>query len=815
MSNGAFAEVAVTGTVNRLLTYRIPESLRGGVQVGSAVRVPLKTRQVTGFVVSLEDETGIDEVRDILDLVDAEPVLSGEILELGRWMSSYYMAPMGDVLRRALPPGVARATRARVRVRHQPSEEERQRWQKLHPVWVEVMERIAEKPWTDLREIAHWGRGHPSAVRRLVEGGYLEIRQELAGRSVGPRRIRWVEALGEYDALLGEAERVRRRAPRLACCLEILVEEGGRLPARELARRAETSAETVRRLVEKGWGKWVEATAERRVSVPWEPDRRKGYRLTLAQRAAERTILERLSKRQFRTILLHGVTGSGKTEVFLRAIACVLEQGRKALVLVPEISLASQTVGRVRERFGTRVEVFHSALSVGERRDSWHRIRRGEADVVVGARSAVFAPLAPLGLIVVDEEHEPAYKESESPRYHARDVALVRAKLGGALVILSTATPSFESFQNALKGKYERVALEGRVEDRPLPPVRLVDLRREPRGRLRVLSVPLRRKVEEALGRREQVMLFINRRSFAPHVQCPECGFVFRCSRCDVALAYHAREGRMKCHLCGESRAAVEACPECGARRLRYSGVGTQRVEREIRDLFPSARIARMDLDTTQRKGAHAIIIDRFRRHEVDILLGTQMIAKGLDFPQVSLVGVINADTALNLPDFRASERTFNLLTQVAGRAGRGEVGGEVLIQTYLPSHPSLACAQTHDYEAFYNQAAGARRAVRYPPWTRLVRLLCEGPDLDVVTREVDGIAARVRGALGRAESRGTEVVGPAPAGFARVKGKHRWHVILKTTEPRLAREALRSALEGRRSGRCRIVIDVDPVEMM
>jgi len=813
--NPRFADVSIAGKIDRPLTYRIPDTLREAVTVGSVVRVPLKTRQVTGFVVSLSGATDREGVRDILDLVDCAPVLSDELLELGRWVSAYYMAPTGDVLKRALPPGMARATRWRVRVLHVPSEEESKTWSTTHPAWIEVMKIVTTRPWTDLRDLARRGRNLPAVARRLATKGYLELRQDLGGRDLGQKHRRWVYARLPEAQLYEEAERIRRRAPKLARCLEILAARGGALPARDLQREADAGSDTVRRLVRRGWARIAAEAEERRAPILWGSEGDPRHTLTGAQRAADEILAARLKEGKFHAVLLHGITGSGKTEVFLRAIARALEGGRKALVLVPEISLAAQTVGRVRSRFGGRVEIYHSRLSAGERRDGWYRIRRGEVDVVVGARSAVFVPLAPLGLVVVDEEHEPAYKESESPRYHGRDVALVRARINDALVILSTATPSLETYDNAIRGKYERVALDDRVGGRPLPPVTLVDLRHEPRGRQRVLSLTLKRKIEEALGRSEQVMLFLNRRSFAPHVQCEACGRSFRCGTCDVALAYHAREREMKCHLCGFHIPAVERCPECGATRLRYSGVGTQRVEREIRSSFPGARIERMDLDTTQRRGAHDRILERFRRREVDVLLGTQMIAKGLDFPQVSLVGVINADTALNLPDFRASERTFDLLTQVAGRAGRGEVGGEVVIQTYLPQHASLECARTHDFRSFYRRAVGDRRAAGYPPETRLIRLICEGRDLNLVTRQIRFAARSLRAELDRRKSRATEVLGPVPAGLARVKDKHRWHFLVKTKEPSLARDAIRASLGKGTKRQCRFIVDVDPIDMM
>jgi primosomal protein N' (replication factor Y) len=537
--------------------------------------------------------------------------------------------------------------------------------------------------------------------------------------------------------------------------------------------------------------------------------------LTQEQREAVRLIEVAVARRAFAPILLHGVTASGKTEVYLRAARAARETGGQTLVLVPEVALGVQVVASFRQRFGGRVGLLHSYLAVGERRRNWELARRGAVDVVVGARSAVFAPLPNLALIVVDEEHEPAYKQSEMLRYHGRDTAVRRAQMLGIPVVLGSATPSLESLANAARGKYTAIRLPSRIDRRPMPEVRVVDLRREgPTGEL--LSGTLRQALRERLERREQAMLFLNRRGHFHYTQCRACGFVPRCPQCDIALTLHLSPRLWRCHYCDHHEPFGAHCPKCRAALLRFSGAGTQRAEREILAALPGARVLRLDTDVARERSSPAAVLGAFARGEADVLVGTQMIAKGLDFPRVTLVGVLDADVALHLPDFRAAERTFQLLVQVSGRAGRGRIPGQVLIQTCTPDHPAVAAAVLRDDRAFLAHELKERREAGYPPYTRLVALLFSGRNEPEVERAATEAAGRLRAA---AEPRGVEVLGPAPQALARLRGQYRWHVLLKGRRAPHLREVARHALDALESpGRprsVRVVADVDPVEVL
>jgi len=533
--------------------------------------------------------------------------------------------------------------------------------------------------------------------------------------------------------------------------------------------------------------------------------------LTAGQHAALSAAEAAVRARRFAPLLLEGVTGSGKTEVYLRAAQAAREAGLQTLVLVPEVALGTQVVGLFRRRFGARVGVLHSYLTVGERRRNWQLARAGGLDVVVGARSAVFAPLPQPGLIVVDEEHEPSYKQSQQIRYHGRDTAVRRAQLLGIPVLLGSATPSLETLANAARGRYRRIRLPDRVERRPLPSIRVVDLREEPQRTL--LSASLREAIAARLQRREQVLLFLNRRGFARHVQCRSCGFVPHCPHCDIALTLHVAPPSWRCHYCDHAEPPAARCPECRSDQFRHLTGGTQRVEREIAAGFPAARVLRVDADVRRREG-HGAVLDAFRSGEGDVLVGTQMIAKGLDFPKVTLAGVIDADVGLNLPDFRAAERTWQLLVQVSGRAGRSARGGEVIIQTCTPDHPAIAAAATNDPRRFRDRELEARREAGYPPFTRLVALLFTGRNED----DVESAASECAEAI-RANAGAVEVLGPAPQLHARIRGQTRWHVLLKGGKVAELHEKTAAALDfhagaGRRST-VRMAADVDPVEVL
>ena len=665
----SFAQVALPLPLRRTFTYRVPDALAGRALPGVQVQVPFRGRPRRGFVVELGATTALDRVES-LGAVLTPPLLSPHLLELARWISDYYMAPLGEVLAAALPGGLEGFARSRAR-------------------------------------------------RKAVE-----------------------------DAVLALA-----------------------LP---------------------------------------EP-----HRLTPEQRTATRVVEEALARPRFAPILVHGVTASGKTEIYLRAAGAARDAGRQSLILVPEVALGAQVVAAFRARFGRRVGVLHSYLGVGERRRNWELASRGALDVVVGARSAVFAPLPALGLIVVDEEHEPAYKQSEQLRYHGRDTAVRRAQLLGIPVVLGSATPSLESLANAARGKYTRVRLPVRVAGRGMPTVHVVDLRRDAQGGA-LLSSPLRAALQRRLERREQSLLFLNRRGHSHHTQCRACGFVPECPNCDITLTLHVAPRAWRCHYCGHHQPATAQCPACGTPFLRYAGAGTQRAERELAAAFPAARVMRLDLDVARVPGAAARVLQGFARGEGDVLVGTQMVAKGLDFPRVTLVGVLDADVALHLPDFRAAERTYQLLIQVAGRAGRGPVPGEVLVQTCTPDHPAITAATMGDEQRFLNVELEQRRDAGYPPYVRLITLLFSGRDERAVERAAGAMGAALRPG---AEAAGVRVLGPAPQALARLRNRFRWHLLLKGTNAVALRDVARRGLESAerepRERGVKVAVDVDPVEVL
>ncbi len=605
------------------------------------------------------------------------------------------------------------------------------------------------------------------------------------------------------------------RSPKRAAAWALL-KARGEMTASALAEEAEVALEGLRSLERKGW-----ITLEKGV-VRRDPNARMSILPTRApplmdeQAAALVAIREEMAAAKPGVVLLHGVTGSGKTEVYLAAIQTALDAGQGAIALVPEIALTPQTMERFRGRFGETVAVLHSSLSDGERHDEWRRIAAGQARVVVGARSALFAPVRPLGLLVVDEEHEPAYKQDEAPRYSARDVAVMRGHLEGCAVVLGSATPSLESYRHARDGKYRLVKMTRRVDRRVMPAVRVVDMRLEAEkaGGAHLLSQDLVEAVRARLSRAEQTMLFLNRRGYATTVMCPACGHTETCPNCSVKMTYHKQAELMMCHVCGSVRPVPAFCgnPACRAPNIKMAGVGTQRVEAAVRKVFPKARVARMDSDTTGAKDAHAKILGQFRRGDIDILIGTQMIAKGLDFPNVTLVGVIHADLSLQMPDFRAAERTFQLLTQVAGRAGRGDVPGEVLIQTYAPFHPAVQSARNADFDTFYDQEIEMRREMRYPPFSRLTTVLFKGAEEDAVTACSREFAARLKEALPET----ARLTGPAPAPLAKAKGRHRAQLMLWAGSAKAYVGPLRALLKAFQApGGVSISINVDALSLM
>ncbi|MCK4376054.1 MAG: primosomal protein N' [Candidatus Brocadiae bacterium] len=631
------------------------------------------------------------------------------------------------------------------------------------------------------------------------------------------RKLRFARLLASCEEAEAVADELFDRSPAQSKILRALASMGGEAGAAELKRATGTSQSSLNALQKRGLLAFETRLVEQDdpltdVSAQLEQP----PKLTPEQQRAYEVITQRMRRGRFDVVLLHGITSSGKTEVYLQCIAELVRAGKQAVVLVPEISLTPQTVRHFGGRF-RRLAVLHSRLTEMERRRQWHRIRSGQADVVIGARSAIFAPVPSLGLLVIDEEHENSFKQDSTPRYHARDVGIMRARFDDALVVLGSATPSLESYYNSLVGKYTRLLLTHRIGGHPLPPVEIVDMREEwaGRGRLRVISRPLESRMRESLQREEQVILFINRRGFSPFIHCPRCGYVLKCPRCDITLNYHQRINAVACHYCGLQQRPPSECPECGLPEMRFSGMGTERIEAAVGDLFPERTAVRMDSDTTKARRAHEEKLGAFRLGRADILIGTQMIAKGLDFPNVTTVGVVNADVALHLPDFRSRERTFQLLAQVAGRTGRGPAGGRVILQTFMPGDPSIRAAAAHDYQAFAEHELPLRRELHYPPFGRMVRIICRGRRPEPIEKYMAELGAVLR-TWCRELGDGSQVLGPAPAPISQIKGRHRRHLMIKCPEARSVQRILRQArqlLKGP-SG-VKVVVDVDPISML
>ena len=608
------------------------------------------------------------------------------------------------------------------------------------------------------------------------------------------------------------------RTPKQAIVIQTAANRPG-LSKKALAAAAEVSPATVNVLLDKGLLQ-IRTIAVRRNPYPIEATGKPAPVLSQDQSYCAGEVIRSIEARQSEVFLLHGITGSGKTEIYLTAISRTLALGLGAIITVPEIALTAQMVNTFKERYGDTVTVLHSALSAGERYDEWQRIRNGDSKVVLGARSAVFAPLSKVGLLIVDEEHEASYKQDDQARYHAREVALQRAKLNGAVVILGSATISLESYCRAqADGPYRYLSIENRIEHRPLPLVKTVDLRAEThRGNPGIFSLTLLQKIEEKISRKEQIILFINRRGFSPIVICRECGFVLKCPHCDISLTYH-NDLSLRCHYCNYSMAVIAKCTNCGSEHIRYAGTGTQKVEEEIKRIFPSAGVLRMDADTTSRKGAHGEILKNFLAGKADILVGTQMIAKGLNLPNVTLVGVINADTTLHMPDFRAAEKTFQMLTQVAGRAGRGEQPGEVIIQTYDPEHYSIKAAQNYDYKGFFEQEMSIRRTLGYPPFSRLIRIVLSSTDEALVRNSALLLKESLVNVKRDIAPDGTDILGPAPAPLHKIKERYRWQIVLKGKNGLVMRQLTIKGIDnfenqhGSRS--VTISVDVEPQNMM
>jgi primosomal protein N' (replication factor Y) len=817
LPEGGLLEVAVTLPLRGTFTYRDPRRGAARVPVGAQVVVPFGARTVTGFVVGHAPSAGAGELKDIEEVVAGEPAFDEAMVAFCRWVADYYYAPLGEVLRAALPQGEKAESVRAVRL----TEAGRAA---LDGGQRSLLGQLGQED----------GGGHPVLRALAAAGGELTVRALARAVPRGPQRLARLTEQGLVE--VGDEVQSRRAPPTEAFAVAVPGAPGEALPARAAARRAVWA----RVFAAGGEGLATAALDERErahlpalaraglVRVERRPVARaaaaagaaaSAFTLTEPQHRAVETLTGALAG-GFATFVLHGVTGSGKTEVYLRVIAEARASGKGALVLVPEIALTPQLAARFRARFGEDVAVLHSALPPGERLAAWRRLRAGEVGIALGARSAVFAPVQALGVVVVDEEHDSSFKQEEGVRYNGRDLAVVRAQRTGAVAILGSATPSLETAHNAARGRFTLLPLPGRATQRPLPAVELVDLRRHPPGPDGLLSAPLAEGIAAALAAREQVILFLNRRGFSTVVLCRACGHVVRCENCTVSMTYHKSRGSLVCHYCARATGVPARCPACQAPKLERLGMGTERVEAVVRERFPDARVARLDRDTAGARGPEADgrglhgVLRRMQAGEIDVLVGTQMVTKGHDFAGVTLVGVLQPDQGLHLPDFRAAERTFQLLEQVAGRAGRGERPGRVVIQTYTPDHEAIAAVRTHDYEGFARGELRAREEADYPPFSRMVALRLDASDeARARASAADAAAAAQRAA---AEAGGAvRVRGPAEAPIPRVRGRSRWQVWLSGRDRAALMAAAHAAAGVKLGGDARLVVDVDPQSVL
>ena len=812
-----FVELALPLPVDQVFTYQLPDSLRENARPGCRAFVSFRNRLLTGVITKLTDTCPVTNPKSILDLLDLEPILDRSLLDLTRWMADYYLCPWGEAIRVALPSGLLNEGEQLIALTKPCAPDVVDHLRRTAPGQALALSLVAEHETLSVLDLKRHIKTPQllGILRNLEARGLIHFLVGKPVRDPGIKTETWVELTLTAEEAEETVRSLAARAPKQARCLNLLLKHDRRLTTEQLRHLGDIDTTVVKTLAQKSMVETHEVEVFRdpyrnHPASPPEP-----LRPTMEQAVALETLQAAVQRDAFETILLFGVTGSGKTHVYTETIRKTLLTGRAAIVLVPELALTPQTVQHFRAQFGDLVAVLHSGLSTGERFDSWRQIKSGKYSIVVGARSAVFAPLPNLGLIVVDEEHEPSYKQFETaPLYHARDVAIMRARLVRAVVLLGSATPSLETFANTQNDKFQCIRLTERVDKRPLPTVRIVDMREEHRdGNWSIFSRALLEGIKDRLEKEEQVILFLNRRGYSTFIQCRDCGHSLSCPHCSVTLTYHADSLLLRCHYCDHRDQPPDECPKCRSQSVKFKGVGTQRVEEEIKKLFPSARIARMDMDTTTRKGAHEELYQRVATRKADILIGTQMVAKGFDFPHVTLVGVVSADTALNLPDFRASERSFQLLTQVAGRTGRGSLGGEVIVQTYSLGHHSIVTAQTHDYLTFYVQEMADRRELGYPPFGRMVGVLFQGKDEKQVTREAHRFSELLKKASG-----GMKILGPAPSVIARVRGAYRWHLLIRSPYFKRMRDAVSATLktwEREAGSGIQIRVDVDPIGMM
>ncbi len=798
--------------------------MRGIARVGARVLIPLGTSLTTGYIVDLHDtlqaDTNISEagVKDVEQVLDADPVITPEVLQITKWVSEYYASPWGEVIKAALPPGISASIEQFLKITPQgrthlealsakPSSQNLAR----------ALQLIAEVGEVKLSDLAlELGKAQASrVVRSLQRDALIEVDQRAGSFFTKPRQHRVVQLLpaGQQSSAVINGPKTTEAQRRIVEALS----HGNAVPLQELLSALHVGISAVKTLQRKGVVEVSLQIVRRDPLASAVLPEAAEYELTEAQAVVLGEIEQPLSRGDYGAFLLHGVTGSGKTEVYMRAMRICLEQGRTAMMLVPEIVLTPVFSRRLRAYFGDQVAIFHSSLSKGERFDEWTRVKNSEAKIVIGTRSAVFAPISNLGLVIVDEEHESTYRQADSPHYHGRDTAIVRAQKESAVVILGSATPSLESFHNAQTGKYRCLRLPTRIANRAMASARMIDMRQvfDRHKKPRVFSDDLLEAIDDTHRRKEQAIILLNRRGYSSFVLCRSCGERIQCPNCDVTLTYHRSERVILCHYCNHRETAPDRCPSCKGAYIYYVGEGTEQIEATLTKLFPALRIGRIDRDTASRRGHFEKLLLEFSDGNIDLLVGTQMLAKGHDFPNVTLVGVVSVDAGLALPDFRAAERTFQLITQVAGRAGRGARPGQVLVQTYHPNHYALRYACAQDYDGFYEEEIRHRQNHAYPPFVALSSLLVHGADLGRVRSE----ALELRKEMDLAnKDRTCRILGPAPAPLARLKGEHRMQLLVKSRGRRQLRQVLDRALATAAIHGLNlrgVNLEIDPVSLM
>ncbi|MCM3547091.1 primosome assembly protein PriA [Niallia circulans] len=782
-----------TAQTDRLFDYEVPHEWRAFARPGARVIVPFGPRRIQGFVVALEQTSEATKLKPISEVLDPLPVLSEELLELGDWLAKTTVCYKVKAFSAMLPAALKTKVSKQV---------ERKAALDLLPLPLQTL--FADHdvvPWEVARSLM---KQDLSLLKTALDEGVVSLVYKVTEKGA-KKTARLVQALPKQVEDIPERAKKQRE---LFCYLQ----ENGPIPTKDALQQSKTTRATLKALIEKGFAKETDVEVYRDPLQHEQIPPSAPLELTPAQAAVIAPIEAAIENGHHEAMLLHGVTGSGKTEIYLQAIAKVLEKGKEAMMLVPEISLTPQMVTRFKARFGDLVAIMHSGLSSGEKYDEWRKIYRKEVKVVVGARSAVFAPFTNIGLIIIDEEHEASYKQEETPRYHAKDVALYRGRKHKAPVLLGSATPSVESFARAKKGVYRLLSLRERIKGRPLPEVDVVDMREElRRGNRSMFSGQLLQALQARLERNEQSVLFLNRRGYSTFVMCRDCGYVASCSHCDISYTYHRAGNSLKCHYCGDEQPMPKTCAECGSDHIRFFGSGTQKVEEELARLLPEAKVIRMDVDTTRKKGAHKQLLEAFGKGDADILLGTQMIAKGLDFPRITLVGVLTADTMLHIPDFRSAERTFQLLEQVAGRAGRDQLKGEVIIQSYTPDHYSIQLVKSHDYEQFFAKEMQLRKQGSYPPYYYMALLTISDTELASTISAAQKVARYLKESLNEE----TVVLGPVVSPIARIKDRYRYQCVIKYRhEPKLQEildTVMRHYLRDATNKKLQISIDVNP----